>query len=141
MEKKFLLAFLICFLSGLAAQAQHIFDDVYIKDITRDEESDWQTSQVRIQIIALSHERFELELYDNQTRKTPTLSYEVKFNDTDSAVYMYNIILLNGVQLVNPGPGDFIETTTPLKEMARGLPGTVAINEDVLQEIVIYKME
>ena len=54
---------------------------------------------------------------------------------------MYNIILLNGVQLMNPGSGDFIETTTPLKDMAYGKPGTIAINEDVLEGIVIYKLE
>ncbi len=142
MERGLLIALIVHFAFSLTAQAQqHKFDNIHIKDIKQNEESDWQSSQVQAKIITLSHQRFELELYDNSSRKTPTLSYEVRYNNTDSTVYQYSIILLNGVQLVNPSAGDFIETTTPLEEMAKGKPGTIAINEDVLQEIVIYKME
>jgi len=142
MKKRLLIAMLVYFASCLIAQGQqHTFDHIQIKDIKKDQESDWQPSQVVAKIITLSHQRFEIELFDNLTRKTPTLSYEVRYNNTDSTVYQYNIILLNGIQLVNPGVGDFIETNTPLEDMAQGKSGTIAINEDILQEIVIYKME
>ena len=129
----------LCF--NLSLAQQHTFKEIQIKDITKDHESEWQSSQVQARIISLSHDRFEIELYDNPERKAPTLSYEVKYHGSDEKINVYRIMLLNGVQLVNPGPGDIIETSTPLEEMAKGNPGTVAINEDALKELVIYKME
>lgn len=142
MERGILIALIVYFACCSTAQAQQYeFGNVQIKDIKQDGESEWQSSQVQARIITLSHQRFELELFDSPSTKTPTLSYEVRYQNTDSSVYKYNIILLNGVLLVNPGDGDFIETTTPLQEMALGQPGTIAINEDVLKGIVIYKME
>ena len=65
----------IFFNSLILLGQQHTFQKVQIKDITKDHESDWQASQVQVKIIGLSHQRFEIELYDNPTRKAPTLSY------------------------------------------------------------------
>ena len=78
MGKELFMLLAMLFNSLVALGQLHVFDQVQIKDITKENESEWQASQVQVKIIGLSHQRFEIELYDGSTQTDPTLSYGVK---------------------------------------------------------------
>ena len=141
MKKTILIAALGIFCLGEVMGQEHLYSNVQIKDVMLNVESEWQASQIRAKVINIGDSAYRVELYDKPTLDQPTLYYDLSYESFDSKTFRYELRALNGTPIVNSGPGDYIRTTHSLKDMAQGTGGSIAINEYVLHEIVIYKLK